>query len=95
VLFEETTNTLLGGDLFTQVGGGPALISGDIVGPALAAEGMFHATSMTPGTGAMLRALADLRPTTIAVMHGPSFAGDGRQALGDLATGYEKMVAEG
>jgi flavorubredoxin len=93
VLFEETTGTLLGGDLFTQVGGGPALTTGDLVGPALAAEGMFHATSMTPGTGRMLRALGDLRPTTIAVMHGPSFSGDGRQALHDLATGYEQMLA--
>ena len=44
VLFEETTGTLLCGDLFSQVGAGPALTTDDIVEPAMAAEGMFHAT---------------------------------------------------
>jgi flavorubredoxin len=34
VLFEETTRTLLCGDLFTHVGRGPAVTSNDIVGPA-------------------------------------------------------------
>ena len=93
VLFEETTGTLLGGDLFTQVGGGPALTSGDVVDPALAAEAMFHATSLAPQTGRMLRALGDLEPTTLAIMHGPSFSGDGRRALNDLAAGYEALTA--
>src|SRR6202030_4493970 len=35
VLFEETTDTLLCGDLFTHVGNGPALTDHDIVGPAI------------------------------------------------------------
>jgi flavorubredoxin len=95
VLYEETTRTLLCGDLFTQVGGGPALTTDDVVGPAVAAEGMFHATSMTPGTVRMLQALGDLQPSTLAIMHGPSLSGDCRQALYDLATGYEKLLAEG
>lgn len=94
VLFEEVTGTLLCGDLGTQVGGGPAVTSGDVVGPALAAEGMFHATSLAPATGRMLRALGDLEPTTLAIMHGPSFSGDGRTALYDLAAGYEQLIAE-
>jgi len=94
VLFEETTGTLLCGDLFTQTGSGPALTSGDLVEPALAAEGMFHATSLAPHTGATMRALGDLNPTTLAVMHGSSFSGDGRQALYDLAVGYEKLAAD-
>ena len=50
VLFEETTGTLLCGDLFTQVGAGDALTTDDVVGPALAAEQMFHATSLAPQT---------------------------------------------
>ena len=33
VLYEETTNTLLCGDLFTQLGNGPATTTDDIVGP--------------------------------------------------------------
>jgi flavorubredoxin len=94
VLFEETTGTLLCGDLFSQVGAGPALVTDDVVGPALAAEGMFGATCLAPHTGSTLRGLADLEPTTLAIMHGPSFQGDGGRALRDLATAYDQM-AEG
>ena len=39
VLYEESTGTLLCGDLFTQLGDGPALTEGDIVGPAIAGRG--------------------------------------------------------
>lgn len=92
VLYEETTGTLLCGDLFSQVGAPPALITGDIVGPALVAESMFHSTALAPHTSATLRALGDLEPRTLAVMHGASFSGDGRQALHDLAVGYEEMA---
>jgi flavorubredoxin len=94
VLYEETTGTLFCGDLLSQVGGGPALTTDDVVEPALAAEGMFRATSLTPGTGQILRALGDLTPRTLAIMHGTSFQGDGKQALYDLAAGYEKLMAE-
>ncbi|MPY93324.1 MAG: MBL fold metallo-hydrolase [Acidimicrobiia bacterium] len=92
VFYEETTGTLLCGDLLTQVGGGPALTTGDVVGPALAAEGMFGASSMAPSTSQTLRALGDLAPRTLAIMHGSSFEGDGRRALYDLASGYEALV---
>lgn len=93
VLFEETTGTLLCGDLFTAVGSGPAVVEGDVVGPALEAEAMFHATALAPSTGATLRGLAALDPSTLAIMHGPSFRGDGRQALEDLAGAYDGMIA--
>jgi flavorubredoxin len=94
VLFEETTGTLLCGDLFSQVGSGPALTTDDVVGPALAAEAMFHATALAPHTGPTLRTLGDLEPTTLAIMHGPSFQGDGKQALYDLAAGYEALAGQ-
>jgi flavorubredoxin len=93
VLFEETTGTLLCGDLFSHVGRGPALRTDDIVGPAMAAEEMFHATCLAPHTWSTLRTLGDLNPTTLAIMHGSSFQGDGRRALYDLADAYEKMLA--
>ena len=94
VLFEETTATLFSGDLFTSVGHGPALTSSvdDLVGSALFAEGMFHATSLAPNTGDIIRSLGALDPTTIAVMHGSSFSGDGSRALDGLAAGYEAML---
>ena len=93
VFYEETTGTLLCGDLLTQVGAGPALTTDEVVGAALAAEGMFHATCLAPHTAQTLRALGDLEPTTLAIMHGQSFQGDGRQALYDLAAGYEALMA--
>jgi flavorubredoxin len=89
VLYEETTGTLLCGDLLTHVGNGPALVEADIVGPALEAEVMFRAMTMAPGTGEVLFRLADLAPTTLALMHGSSFSGDGAGALRQLAAGLD------
>jgi flavorubredoxin len=91
VLFEETTGTLLCGDLFSQVGACPALTADDIVAPALVAEELFHATALAPNTTSTLRSLGDLAPTTLALMHGPSFQGDGKRALYDLAAAYDSM----
>jgi flavorubredoxin len=85
VMFEEATGTLLCGDLFTHVGDGPALVETDVVGPAIAAEEMFHAMCLGPNTGPVLHALADLTPRTLAVMHGSSFRGDAASALRGLA----------
>jgi flavorubredoxin len=91
VLFEETTNTLLCGDLFSQLGGGAtAMTSDDLVEPAMAAEAMFRASSMAPTTAEVMRRLGDLAPTTLAIMHGTSFQGDGARALYDLAGAYEE-----
>jgi flavorubredoxin len=91
VLFEETTATLLGGDLFTAIGNGPAVTSDDIVGPAMEAEAIFRATCLAPDTAATMRRLGDLQPATIALMHGSSYRGDGAKALDDLATAYEQQ----
>jgi flavorubredoxin len=93
VLYEETGGTLLCGDLLTHTGAGPALTTDDVVGPAMAAEDMFHATALAPNTTATIRALGDLAPTTLAIMHGSSFQGDGRRALHDLAAEFERLRA--
>jgi flavorubredoxin len=94
LFFEESTATLLCGDLFAQVGGGPALVHDiDLVTPAFAGEDMFHATSLTPTTARTIRGLADLAPRTLALMHGPSFTGDCTTALRDLADGYAARIA--
>lgn len=89
VLHEEVTGTLLCGDLFTQLGDGPALTQGDIVGPAIVAEDLFRYSSLNPDMGPTMRRLADLAPRTLALMHGPSFAGDGAAALCALAESYD------
>jgi flavorubredoxin len=94
VLFEETTGTLLCGDLFTHFGNGPAVVQSDIVGPAEQAEDAFHYTCLTPTTAPTIRRLADLRPRTMAVMHGSSFAGDASTALLQLADLYEQRLTD-
>jgi flavorubredoxin len=85
VFFEETASTLFCGDLLTHVGDGPALTEGDVLGPAMAAESMFRAMSLSPNTAAELERLAQTRPRTLALMHGSSFRGDGAEALRGLA----------
>ena len=92
VLFEETTRTLLCGDLFTHTGNGAPLVETDIVAPASAAEDVFHATAITPTTAPSIRKLADLKPQTLAVMHGSSYRGDGATALRSLAGYYETLL---
>jgi flavorubredoxin len=90
VLFEETTGTLLCGDLFTHIGDGPALTTDDIVEPAMEAEAMFRSTCLAPETTVVMARLADLNPRTLALMHGSSFSGDGATALHDLAAAYDE-----
>jgi flavorubredoxin len=92
VFFEETTNTLLSGDLFTHPGDGPAVTETDVVGPAMDAEALFGFSSLSPLTGATLRKLAALEPATIALMHGSSFLGDGGTALRHLADRYDSLI---
>lgn len=94
VLFEESTGTLMCGDLFTQLGDGAALTEGDIVGPAIAAENLFRYSALNPDMGATIRSLARLAPSTLALMHGPSFRGDGAAALHALAYDYERRTSE-
>jgi flavorubredoxin len=74
--YEEAEGTLFGGDLLSHVGDPAPLTESDIAGPAIAAEAAFRAMTFAPGTVRILRELAALRPTTLAVMHGASFRGD-------------------
>ena len=89
LLFEETTSTLLCGDLFTHTGAVPALTENDVVGPAAAAEDIFGATCLTAATAPTIRRLAGLVPQTLGLMHGSSFSGDGAAALHALADEYD------
>jgi flavorubredoxin len=92
VMYEESTGTLLCGDLFTQLGGGPALTGGDIVGPAIAAEDIFKYSSLNPEMGTTIRSLSALSPRTLALMHGPSFTGNCTAALHALADEYDRRL---
>jgi flavorubredoxin len=93
LLYEEVTGTLFCSDLFTQLGDAPALSAADPMEGASVAEDVFRATSITPGTGPAIRALRDLRPKTLAIMHGPSYAGDCAAALDRLADDYDRRLS--
>ncbi len=93
VLYEETTGTLLCGDLFTHLGDGPALTEDDIVGPAIEGEDAFSYSSLAPSTPATIERLAQFAPRTLALMHGSSFTGDCAGALRVLADNYRSRIA--
>jgi hypothetical protein len=78
--------------LFTAVGKSKALINSELVGPAMVAEDMFAATCLTPQTGVTMRRLAELAPATLALMHVPSYAGDGGTQLRGLADAYDERL---
>jgi flavorubredoxin len=92
VLFEETTKTLFCGDLFTHAGDGPPITDADIVGPALAAEELFHATALSPVTAKTIRGLATLEPQMLALMHGSSTRTQCTESLLRLADAYDLMT---
>ena len=91
MLFEETHNVLLCSDLFTHSGDVEAVTSADIVARTrrtlldYEAGPLAHYMPHTPLTRNTLHRLADLRPRTIAAMHGSTFVGDGGGALRALA----------
>jgi len=55
---------------------------------------MFGATCLTPQTAPTIRRLAELHPTTLAIMHGSSYNGDTGKALHALADDYEHRLAQ-
>jgi flavorubredoxin len=93
LIYEETTGTLFSSDLFTQFGACPATTSSDIVEPAIATEKAVPFMPLTPQAAPTLRRLAALKPRTIALMHGPTFQGDGGAALSALANYYDRKAA--
>lgn len=89
--FDETTRTLLAGDLFTAIGDGPALAD-DLIEGAILGEETFHSTSIGLAVAPTIRTLADLDPAVLACMHGPSYAGDGAGQLRQLASYFEDAL---
>ncbi|MGI9603820.1 MAG: MBL fold metallo-hydrolase [Acidimicrobiales bacterium] len=94
VLYEESTGTLLCGDLFTQLGDGPALSHDSPMNATIEAENGFGYSSLAPTTVATVERLAELEPETLALMHGPAHEGDGGGWLRDLASSYAARIDE-
>ncbi len=91
LLFEETRRTLFCSDLFHHFGNPEPLTGSDLVDPTRRAmermqggplAGYIPYTRQTEG---VLRSFAELKPETLAVMHGSSFTGPCDRLLTDLA----------
>jgi flavorubredoxin len=91
VLFEETRQTLFCSDLFHHFGDVAPVTSSDLIEPARKAMQQMQQGPLadympyTSQTEGVLRGLADLKPQTLAVMHGSSYVGQSDKLLTDLA----------
>lgn len=85
-LMEESTRTLLCGDLFTQGGAdNPAVTESDILGPSEAFRRQMDYFSHTKNAREMIERLASAAPITLACMHGSAWRGDGAALLRALS----------
>lgn len=84
-LFEETTNTLFCGDLFTQPGhGDDPVVESDILEPSEAFRHALDYYSATKNGPALIGKLAATKPSLLAVMHGSAWRGNGAELLTEL-----------
>lgn len=93
VLFDEATGTLFCGDLFSRTGQTEPTTTDDIAEAAIAHDALMHGHAYTPDTGRILRRLAALDPCRLALMHGPTFCGDGAAQLAALADYFDSRLA--
>ncbi len=85
-LFESTTKTLLCGDLFTHAGADlPALTESEVLSPSEGMRKAMGGVAIEANTRSLLEKLASTEPTTLALMHGSSYRGDGYALLRGLA----------
>lgn len=100
VLFEETQKTLFCSDLFHHFGDVEAVTTSDLIGPTRQAMQQMQQGPLagympyTHKTEGVLCSLADLKPQTLAVMHGSSYSGPAERMLVDLA-GVIKATFDG
>jgi flavorubredoxin len=98
-LFEENSGTLLCSDLFHQDGDLEPVTHSDIVGRFKRTlveyqTGPFaNYLPYTTKTEEILNRLSDLKPKTIAPMHGSTYVGDGECAIHDLAQVMQDVLA--
>ena len=85
-LFEPTTRTLLCGDLFTHAGHQLApLTESEVLSPSEAMRKAMGGVAIEAHTRALIEKLASTEPTTLALMHGSSYRGNGHALLRGLA----------
>lgn len=98
MLFEETNGTLLCSDLFHQGGVVEPLTTSDVIERArktlidYQAGPLANYVPYTKNTDGILQSLAELKPRTIAPMHGSAYVGDGEQAIRDFAVMMREVL---
>lgn len=98
LMFEETQRTLLSSDLFHQNGDVEPLTDSDVIDRTrntlieYQAGPFANYMPYTKHTDLNLQKLADLKPRTIAPMHGSAYTGDGERAIRDLAVVMREVL---
>jgi len=91
ILFDESTRTLLCGDLFTQPGANmPAVTESEVLTASEGMRAMMDYYAHSTSTTATLERLAALKPSMLACQHGSAYRGDGAALLRELAATIEK-----
>ena len=84
-MIDRFTQTLFCGDLFTQGGEArQALVETDILGPSEAFRKKMDYFSHTQNLRPLMQNLIELKPRTLACMHGHAWRGDGGKLLQEL-----------
>lgn len=98
LMFEETQQTLFSSDLFHQNGDVEPLTDSDVIDRTRSTLIEYQAGPFanympyTKHTDPILQKLADLKPRTIAPMHGSAYSGDGERAIHDLAVVMREVL---
>src|SRR5258706_386865 len=80
-------------NLFARTGPAAATTTDGITDAAIAHDVLMHGNAYTNNTGPTLRRLAALAPQRLALMHGPTFVGDGAAELEALANYFDDRLA--
>jgi flavorubredoxin len=94
VLFDQSSKTLLCGDLFTQPGSSkPPVTESEVLTASESMREMLDYYAHATDTSATLGRLANLRPSLLACQHGSAYRGDGGALLQELAATLERAKA--
>jgi flavorubredoxin len=97
LLFEEKNKTLFCSDLFHQNGDVEPSTDSDIIERCRQTFIEYQQSPLanylpyTKQTDKILKSLADLKPQTLATMHGSTFVGNGEKAILDLANVFKEL----
>lgn len=100
LLFEEVNKTLFCSDLFYHKGNVEPQTTSDLVGRSLASISEDQLTPFsdpypyTQRNARVYRSLADLKPQTLAVMHGSAFSGNGEQAISQYTQALRELLED-